>query len=57
MYLQGQIFIVDISNIIRFTTIQNITDKNIPLLNRACDNTFRVYNQPGFQNKRIHVGP
>ena len=42
MYIQGQTFLLTISNKIRFIVIQDITDINIPILNQAFDKTFRV---------------
>ena len=35
--------------------IQDITDRNIPILNKWFDNTFRIYNQSGFQIQIIYV--
>ena len=37
--------------------IQQITDRKIPILKKVFDNTFRVYNQSGFQIQIIHVYP
>ena len=42
MYIQGQTFLLTISNKIRFIVIQDITDISIPILNQAFDKTFRV---------------
>ena len=55
MYIQGQMFLIAISKKIKFITIQAIKDKRIPISNKAFDNTFRVYNQPGLQIQRLHV--
>ena len=43
-YMQGHMFIITISKIIKFISVQDITDRNIPILNKAFDKTFRVYN-------------
>ena len=34
MYIQGKIFLVNISKNIKFITIQDITDSNIPILDQ-----------------------
>ena len=57
MYIQGKIFLVNISKNIKFITIQDITDRNITISNKEFDNTSRVYNQAVFQIQGIHVDP
>ena len=57
MYIKGQIFLITISKAIKSITIQEITERKIPVLNKSFDNKFRVYNQAGFQIQRIHVDP
>ena len=57
MYIKGQIFLITISKAIKSITIQEITERKIPVLNESFDNKFRVYNQAGFQIRRIHVDP
>ena len=42
VYIQGQMFLVAISKRIICIAIQDIIDRNIPILNKAFDNTFRV---------------
>ena len=42
-------FLVYVSNKIIFVSIQEITDRKIPILNKAFGNTFRIYNQSGLQ--------
>ena len=37
--------------------IQDITDRNFPILNKAFDNTFIEYNHTGFQIQTMHVDP
>ena len=56
-YIQGQIFLITISKRIKFITIQDIIERKIPILNKASENTFRVYNQSGLQIQRIHADP
>ena len=53
MYILGQMFLVTISKKIKLITFQYIQDSKIPILNKAFDNTFRVYNQEGFQIKTV----
>ena len=50
-------FHVTISNKIKFVIIQEITDRNIPILNKAFLNTSRVYNKSGLKIQKIHVNP
>ena len=45
MYIQERMFLVTISSRIIFVTVQDITDRKIPILNKSFDNTFRIYNQ------------
>ena len=44
MYVQGQIFLVAITKTIKLNIIQEITEREITILNKAFGNTFRVYN-------------
>ena len=48
-------FLVKISKRIKFITIQEITDRNIPILNKAFNIAFRVYNQSVLQIQTIQV--
>ena len=50
-------FLITTSKRIKLIKIQDITDKKIPILNKAFDKKFRVYNQAGSQIQRIHVDP
>ena len=42
---------------LKFATIEDIIDKNITIINKAFDNTFRLNYQSGFQIQRVHVDP
>ena len=48
-------FLVNISKIVKSITIQDITDRNIPILNKAFDIEFRVYNHVVLQIQMIRV--
>ena len=48
-------FLVVVSNTIRFIRIQEITEGNISIFNKTFNNTFRLFNQAGFQIQRKHV--
>ena len=50
-------FLITISNTIKFIAIQDITESEIHVLNKVFDNKFRIYNQAGFKIQRIHVDP
>ena len=48
MFIQRKMFLVSISNTIKFIMIQKITERKIPILNKVFDNTFVVYNHAVF---------
>ena len=57
IYTQGNIIPVTIYKTIKFIEIQDITYRNIPILNQSFYNTFIVYNQAGLKIQRIQAKP
>ena len=57
MYIQRHIFLLTTSKKIKLIEIQEITYRKIPLLNKAYDNTLRVYNQAGLNIQGINADP
>ena len=41
----------------KFVTLQYVTEREITILDKAFDNTFRVWNQAGFNIQIINVDP